>query len=804
MVCRKSFLLLAASLAQTRAGNGKPTLDYPFQTSFRKLPQTPCVSLFTREGRAGCGAYSREPMVGALLSWSALSQSNYYGRVSSSTLPNFIAVLDEYEYTSDNVDKIIALSNGSLLQGIIVLNHTDSSEASMYYTSPESASPRGQDTPSENLTPNNDYAWNNGDGLMHKDMYGIPTGYVSDEDIADYIDTASRQQAEEYLIEISDIEKSVFEEDGVKFPPIMAEFDLYMGPEGTDSRTCLNWTDADGSWSPKCLPLGGNSIWAVAGSPYERNGNGDGDGDGNGNADERRTEDADGKKPIVMVSTNIDATSMFHEDARGANTAASNILTVLMAAKMFGEAVTDQQLDQMENKVMFSFFQGENYGYMGSRSFFRDVAYPGFQCDSSTVTAIAKNKDDADAKMACLSPLRHDMDFENLGDIVNMISVDQVGILGTNSTFYVHDSNSGYYSDGALSGILTGLSSDDWNIVAASAGAIPPTPLSSLVNLSGGTVGGVVLAGYDAAFVDTSFYMSHSDSTKKVSIQMKSIAKAATIVARAALAAAYGEYYEAGSAMDAIEDLDKDDETFTTLASCLFSNGSCELLTNYATMENENMKAVSASESSYGVGASLGNPPNYYVSVFDWRNGQAFVQVDGVTYGSYNKEDKQYGASDKDEFFIRPNMLEASIHGLLNDFLGRGSVDSNGDTADLKSCSSTKDCSNVNYCQSSSDQAICSGSKVCVCSRSHYHVALDEAIIPSQNNFTGVFVVSDDDEGVSPMYTEPYWDSGIGVRVYRDSGDTATWTLALGASAAICSVVATYFMKSRLQKEKLY
>ncbi len=795
---RKSLLLLLASLSQTNAGGQGVTLDNPFQTAFRKLPQDPCVSLFTREGRIGCGTYSREPMVGRLLSWSSIVKSSYYGQVSSSNLPEFIAVLDEYEFNADTVDQIISMSSQSLLKGIIVLNHTDSSEASISYTSHAPASPRGQNTPSENLTPDNDYVWNNGDGLMLKDMYGIPTGYVEDEDIVEYIYSAAQMQAEEYLSDISGASTSVFDEGIKKTPPVLAEFDMYMGPEGMDSQQCLSWTDTDGSFSPKCLPLGGNSIWAVAGSPYERvsaqedsNDNGDG---------ERRTEDADGKKPIVMVATNIDATSMFHDDARGANTAASNILTVLMAAKLFGESVTDAELDQMQNKVMFSFFQGENYGYLGSRSFLRDVG--GFQCDGDLVPAMVEDKDNADAKMACLSPLRHDMDFANLGDITNMIAVDQVGILSDENTFYVHDSSSSYYSDGVLSNILTGMSSDDWSITAASAGAIPPSPLSSLVKLSGGTVGGVVLAGYDEAYADDSFYMSHMDSTKRVSIQLKSIAQAATIVARAALAAAYGDSYN-GDAADIIADLDKDDETFTDLTRCFFSYGSCDLLAKYANMERANRKAITNQD--YGIGTSLGNPPNYYVSVYDWRNGQAFVTVDGVAYGSYNSDEKEYGDNENDQFFLVPNVLENSIYGLLNDYLGRGSVDSSGDIpSSFKSCTSTKDCGSVDYCQSTSDQAICTGSKVCVCSRAHFHLALDEAIIPAPNNRTGTFVIADDDEGISPMYTEPYWGADIGVHMYRDSGDAGDWTILIGSATAICSVVATYFLTKRLKKESLY
>jgi hypothetical protein len=100
----RSLLLLMASLSLSNAGQGKPTLDNPFQTSLKKLPQKPCVSLFTRDGRIGCGTYSRDKMTGAMLEWSTLVNSDYYssGTIAQS-LPEFIAVLDEYEYNANKI-----------------------------------------------------------------------------------------------------------------------------------------------------------------------------------------------------------------------------------------------------------------------------------------------------------------------------------------------------------------------------------------------------------------------------------------------------------------------------------------------------------------------------------------------------------------------------------------------------------------------------------------------------------------------------------------------------------------------------
>ena len=745
------------------------------------------MSLFTRNGRVGCGTSNRDSMTGQLISWSAVVNSNYYDKLSDS-LPKFVAVLDEYEYNAQTVAQIVALGSSSdsssyLLQGILVLNHTESSSAALAYSSPAPENPSG-----DLYGNDDDYAWNtNGDGLINEDLFGVPTGFVADDAIASYIYTVANQQATDFLSDLSNDNAGVFDEETRTFPPIMAEFDIYMGPKDMDSITCLSWVDTDDIWRPKCLPLGGTSVWGLAGSPYER-GSGDANANENGNAND--------KQPIVMVATNMDATSMFHDLSPGANTAASNILTILMAAKLFGESVTDDLLDGLQNKIMFAFFQGENYGSLGSRSFLRDTAYPGFECDQNgTVASVAKNKDGDNPKMACLSPLRHDLDFMDIGQIQSMIAVDQVGILSDDDTFYVHTSENGYYSD-----IMTVVGSDGWTVSdATNEGSVPPSPVSSLYSLSGG-VGGIVLTGYDEAFAEKSFYMSHMDSTEKITISLEAVAQAATIVARTALAAAYGADYD-NSAADTIAELDADDETLTALANCLLENGNCKLLSNYAKMERVNDR--SEYEADLGIGPSLGNPPSYYPGVFDSRNGQPFVQVDGKSYGAYTG-DKVYGDNTEDKFLIRPSMLAMSLHGLLNDYLGRGGSDGNSDSVEFKTCQSSSDCSDVAYCPNDNDKSVCTASKVCVCPRAHYHIALDEAIIPSPNNGTGIFTVSEDDEGVSPMYTEPYWSNDIGVNVYRASNGAANWTLGIGLVAAAGCIAATIYLNKRLQKVKLY
>lgn len=293
-------------------------------------------------------------------------------------------------------------------------------------------------------------------------------------------------------------------------------------------------------------------------------------------------------------------------------------------------------------------------------------------------------------------------------------------------------------------------------------------------------------------------------------MSLDAIASAATVMAQAALAAAYDDgSYDSNTASQyaqgLISDLSSSDETLVALANCLYEDGSCDLLKAYGKVEQHNDHYKTGLD--LGPGNGLGTPPNYYVSVYDLSYGQPFVQVDEVWYGAYDGED--YGKKNSDTFAMRPTLLEQAIRGMLNDFLGRGSTVENSDgtssSPTLKSCSKSKDCSGVSYCNKNGDSAVCTGGKVCVCSRSHYHIALDEALEAPANNATGAFVISENDYGVSAMYTEPYWSNSVGVRVYRDVGNTSGM-YALGAGIFLLGTcgVTVLLLKSKMKKQKLY
>ena len=697
----------------------------------------------------------------------------------------FVGVIPDNFFTEENVQTLLQYDT---LRGIIVVNSTVSENSRDSFFSPSPQTPQGYGTPSSAISLSLEYEWNpTGQSLTMLDLSSLPIVYVQDIGVSNYLIDVANDQSDDI------------------YPAIVAEFNYYMGPPDSNSDECLSWIDRDGVWRPKCLPLGGNSVWATAGSNLNKQ------------------IDEDTIRETVMIAAAMDGSSFFHEITPSANEAASNILTVLSAAKLIGNNMNNELLDSLSKTISFALFQGESFGYIGSRSFLRDTKFPGFTCQSeSTVYHDSESGKGAFEfwEDSCLQPLKSSLAFQKLGDISHMVAIDQVGDLLNENTLYVHAEDAGNEEAGSFVGsVLREMTTDSFTVQTTNAEAgdddyfgvpIPPSPLTSLLRLSEGAAGGAVLTGYDTSFVN-SRYQSHWDSNSIKPVNMEAIAAAATILARSAVAIAYddgtGDYETSAQyAQNIIPALSDDDEFFVDLADCLFNDDDCTLWKRYVDVEQKNEYDRSGVDlgRQVGRGSRKSQIPNYFVNVYDANNGQAFVQVDKQWYGSY--EGTEFGKHDDDTILMRPTALEAGIHGLFNDLLGRGHVDE--ESGVLKSCDSLADCTDVNDCDGS-DYAVCTGGNMCVCKRAHYHTALDEAIMPALNDGTGKFVVqnggNDDNEYLdSALYTEPNWSADVGVRIYRDAGDFGYWALFVGFLSAAGFTGASLYIKTALKKEKMY
>ena len=358
------------------AHNTEVSLEKPFQKSFSALQHSPCVSLYTRNGRFGCGTADRTEQSGKLVHF-----ANSNALQAGTPKHEFVALIPQDQLQKEFIKELREADQKGYLQGILVLNTTFSSENSPYYSAAPSA-PQGLRTPSQLLNYGNSYySWNSiGDGLMEKNLYGVPTALVNDADVGKYLLDAVRR---------SDNGDDAADSD------IVASFDYYMGPDEMDSFQCLAWRDVgDGQWRPKCQPLTGNSVWATAGGLQQQ--------ERRRRRQQRQLEDAnaDASKEVFVVGTAIDAASMFYGAAPGASTGASNTLALLMAAKLFGAYVDDDTVAALSKDVVLGFFQAEAFGFLGSRAFLQDVA--GFECqDGLEVPSVASDNTSAPA---CLYP----------------------------------------------------------------------------------------------------------------------------------------------------------------------------------------------------------------------------------------------------------------------------------------------------------------------------------------------------------------------------------------------------------------
>jgi nicastrin len=786
MRARWSLILIAAvisSLAMTGC-HGLESINSPFtHQSFSKLEHAPCVSLFTRNGRVGCGTASRSVELGKLVYYKNAAAAAANDQPTST----IVIVVEDYAWTAET---ITTMQNIAELAGILVLNSTSVNDEDQdgnnnaIMPSPDARTPQGYGTASASLNyGNTQYAWNAyGEGLLELNLHGIPVAYVSNVNVADSIRDESKKN------------------DNVRRHEIVAEFNYYMGPAEINSFDCLGWKNAvGGEWAPTCLPLAGTSVWASL-VPED-------------------SSSSNSKLPVLLVAAGMDATSYFHDKSPGANTAASNILTILMAAKLVGQYCNIDDggcRAKVQTNIVFALFQAETYGFVGSRTFLRDVAYPGFTCQSGDPVKTNPAKVDGDpSEDACLNPLRQSLRFANLGQISGMLAVDQVGHSVSSDMLYAHteqDNNDGNNYGSNLATLLKAAQTDLVSVSSSSTAdngngyPYPPSPLTSLLNLSGGTVGGCVLTGFDNVYTSKIPYHSHLDVA--ANINLDTIAAAATIVARTAVAAAVGG--DSDYAVNLIPALASDDSHFQQLVHCFLYDGSCKLIRKYSTVEIANAKARTGM-TNLQQGPGMETPPNYYVGVYNDYYGQPFVQVGDKQYGAY--DGAEYGKKKTDAIALRPRQMEAAIRGLLNDYLGQYD-DTNDDVTknNKNTCSSAADCDGLNLCNSAAP-VTCTGGGRCVCERAHYHVALDEALRPEVNKPPGFFSANNDDNNDNnqqqnadtPVYTEPFWSSTVGVRVYRKSGPIpGILTMVTGVAVAAISYFGAVVLKMGLKKEKLF
>ncbi|XP_075875759.1 nicastrin [Nelusetta ayraudi] len=137
----------------------------------------------------------------------------------------------------------------------------------------------------------------------------------------------------------------------------------------TDTATCMRRNDINFSISPEmvCDPLGDFNVWAST-RPINNT--------------------AKGHKmweSVVIAAARLDSRSFFFDIAPGAESAASGLVALLAAAQALRNATQEAQPNRT---ILYTFFQGETFDYIGSSKMVYDMQNNQFPVDLDNVHSV--------------------------------------------------------------------------------------------------------------------------------------------------------------------------------------------------------------------------------------------------------------------------------------------------------------------------------------------------------------------------------------------------------------------------------
>lgn len=326
--------------------------------------------------------------------------------------------------------------------------------------------------------------------------------------------------------------------------------------------TQFMYTNQDGATCLRlgfCEPVGGHSVWTSL-PPIVKKEN----------------------RFIISTST-IDSISLFHGRSTGAVSDMSGLIANLAALEALSR--DDIDMKSFKKQIIFTFFEGENWGYVGSSRFFHDIN--NFKC-----------KKWSSNKARCITPRYNNLDFRNiqLENIDALVELRQVGTFRNSDNeekkLYVHRQNHDF--DNPIVNLLKQVASNIDHLSLENSydntPGLPPSSSKSIlkrsnVSLSHNTV---VITDHGGPYINK-FYHSHFDDYRNVDTKL--ITKASTLLARSLYSLANDVSYEDSLFIEVNETLIEE------LTTCLTRNISCHLL---STILPETKKTRIKTPSHYG------------------------------------------------------------------------------------------------------------------------------------------------------------------------------------------------------------
>lgn len=751
----------------------------------KEVEGAPCVRLFSSQGTTGCRTPHHDGTTAPLYSYTTAKDFQALDQPVAVVLPLSL-------FNDPAVMNVVAARAPTLTQGVIVLDDDQASPSTTTYISPDLPTPQGQGSPSAAFTIGPTHAWNpTGNGLSMQ-KFDFPIVLATG---------ASAQEVAKWAEHNGDLSSKA------PYPRYKAVFDFYFGPSSSPaavngdggggdltSSDCLNWHDVEGKLTPQCMPMGGQSVWGSLGGRTGLQ-----------------------KKPTVLLTAAMDGTSLFRDMTPAANEAVASIVALLAATSALANASALGAIDinTAPNNLAVALFQGDEWGFVGSRRFAQDIALGGVTCVNDPVVPLNLSRDGSGA---CVGPtgVYPSLAFTDLelGKLVHVLAVDQVGVLppqvnADDPSVPLTALYDGDGDDAAPTVVLEALAAavaslrGGGSAAAATAevtplsspGAMPPTPLTSFLREARSTalpvpLSGVVLAGYNGdkggAFLDPRYH-SHQDNVTFLGEDPAiALGTVATLLARTAWGLMVGG--DAPPDAATLATIEVEPAFVSALLTCMTEDWNCPLLKQFRQGEMENLKHYLGR--SYVYTPPVPSTPNYYSGIIASYQGLPLA----VTHNNNANGDDDGGASVKaawpetgpafvsdaeDRFYVIPKPLEASLRGFLAHTLEKAS--SNAATP-LISCQSTTDCE-THACDGNLSSMECLAS-VCVCrTRAFYHTALDPGLAPKETPDT--FTVVDPK---SPNWAEPNWQT-IGLSVFPDTSRRVERT-ALGVGLGVVAMSA--------------
>ncbi|XP_071511274.1 nicastrin-like [Diadema antillarum] len=567
--CLQLALVFLFSVLSETAGQGTPRKTHDM-IYYDIKNFAPCVRRFNATHQIGCTSdFNGNTGVIHVIE----EEADLEWLLENGTYTPYIAVMSPVQFNIANVKRLLASEK---LSGIMV----DHSNPSEMIDQEEPFSP-DKSCPNDNFgmySNNSEYAhcakvtWNpHGNGMSFMD-FGIPVfALTNPKDV---------ETVKECYINFSRPDAQGLPRP---FPQCAGEmYDFMFGAK--DTPTCIWRTKRTTNLETSlyCDPLGNYNVWATL----------------------RPTNNSEPleEKSLIVAATQLDSTALFYQvlPGSGAETVVSGFVTLLAAVKALGDLPKDVK-ENMTN-IMFSFFQGESYDYIGSSRMVYDMELGRFPA-----------KPDEEKQQPSLV---------NLTTIAAFVELRQLALSSENS-FYAHtDPVSQQYNDTkeVTSEILRLLeemsATTSATVTNASQGQpLPPASFQQFLR-SQPDIPGVVITDHDGGFQNLYYnsrldlpevfgvnYTNYNDTDELPIFPVaEQLADVATTLARTLYRLARP------SATDA-ENITAEAELVNDLLFCFIQKPNCSRLRAVTTPSNAKL---------------LSNKPyNFYVSVY----GQALSPI---------------------------------------------------------------------------------------------------------------------------------------------------------------------------------